>query len=86
MTQPPVAKPVEKPAWLDPAATPFIRIEGVSKDFDGFKAVDNVSLDIYQGELFAILGGSGCGKTTLLRMLAGFERPTSGRKIGRAHV
>ena len=79
MTQPPVAKPVEKPAWLDPAATPFIRIEGISKDFDGFRAVDNVSLDIYQGELFAILGGSGCGKTTLLRMLAGFERPTSGR-------
>ena len=79
MTQPPVAKPAEKPAWLDPTAAPFIRIEGVSKDFDGFKAVDDVSLDIYQGELFAILGGSGCGKTTLLRILAGFERPTSGR-------
>ena len=79
MTQPPVAKPAEKPAWLDPTAAPFIRIEGVSKDFDGFRAVDDVSLDIYQGELFAILGGSGCGKTTLLRILAGFERPTSGR-------
>ena len=68
-----------RPAWLDPAATPFIQIENVSKQFDGFPAVNNVSLDIYKGELFSILGGSGCGKTTLLRMLAGFEQPTSGR-------
>jgi putrescine transport system ATP-binding protein len=58
---------------------PFIRIEGVSKKFNEFLAVDNVSLDIRKGELFALLGGSGCGKTTLLRMLAGFEQPTSGR-------
>ncbi|HRX35025.1 MAG TPA: ABC transporter ATP-binding protein [Aestuariivirga sp.] len=58
---------------------PFIRIEGVTKTFGTFKAVDNVSLDIGKGELFALLGGSGCGKTTLLRMLAGFERPTAGR-------
>ncbi|SUZ97369.1 uncharacterized protein METZ01_LOCUS50223, partial [marine metagenome] len=41
--------------------------------------VDGVDLDISQGELFAILGGSGCGKTTLLRMLAGFETPSAGR-------
>jgi putrescine transport system ATP-binding protein len=58
---------------------PFIRIESVSKKFGGFAAVDNVSIDIFKGELFALLGGSGCGKTTLLRMLAGFEYPTSGR-------
>ena len=58
---------------------PFIRIEGVTKTFGTFKAVDNVSLDIGKGELFALLGGSGCGKTTLLRLLAGFERPTAGR-------
>jgi putrescine transport system ATP-binding protein len=58
---------------------PFIRIEGVSKKFNEFVAVNNVSLDIRKGELFALLGGSGCGKTTLLRMLAGFEQPTSGR-------
>lgn len=59
----------------------FIRIENLSKDFDGFKAVDQVSLNIGKGELFAILGGSGCGKSTLLRMLAGLETPSSGKII-----
>ncbi len=56
----------------------FIRIEGVTKKFGTFTAVDNVSLEIAKGELFALLGGSGCGKTTLLRMLAGFEAPSFG--------
>jgi len=64
--------------WLDPQAQPYVRISGVTKDFDGFVAVDNVSLDIYKGEIFCLLGGSGCGKTTLLRMLAGFEQPSAG--------
>jgi len=57
----------------------FIRIEGVSKHFGDFVAVDSVDLEIGRGELFCILGGSGCGKSTLLRMMAGFETPTSGR-------
>jgi putrescine transport system ATP-binding protein len=57
----------------------YVRIEGVSKRFGDFVAVDDVSLTIFKGEIFCLLGGSGCGKTTLLRMLAGFESPTSGR-------
>jgi putrescine transport system ATP-binding protein len=60
-------------------AEPFLRIEGVSKSFGTFQAVRNVSLTVGKGEIFALLGGSGCGKTTLLRMLAGFEEPTAGR-------
>lgn len=60
-------------------STPFIRIEGVSKFFGTFQAVRNVSLSIEKGEIFSLLGGSGCGKTTLLRMLAGFEEPSAGR-------
>ena len=67
------------PAMADPAA--FLRIEHLVKDFDGFKAVNDVSLDIAKGEIFALLGSSGCGKSTLLRMLAGFETPTSGRIV-----
>jgi len=58
---------------------PFLRIEGVSKSFGTFEAVRNVSLTVAKGEIFSLLGGSGCGKTTLLRMLAGFEEPTAGR-------
>ena len=64
--------------WMDPDAEPFIRVQSVSKHFGDFTAVDSVDLDIYKGELFSLLGGSGCGKTTLLRMLAGFETPSSG--------
>jgi putrescine transport system ATP-binding protein len=65
--------------WNDPDAQPYVRIEKVTKKFGDFIAVDDVSLDIYKKEIFCLLGASGCGKTTLLRMLAGFERPTSGR-------
>lgn len=67
--------------WNEPDAQPFVRIEGVTKKFGSFTAVDNISLDIYEREFFSLLGPSGCGKTTLLRMLAGFELPTSGRII-----
>jgi putrescine transport system ATP-binding protein len=59
----------------------YLRIEVVRKEFDGFVAVDDVSLSIRQGEIFALLGASGCGKSTLLRVLAGFEKPTKGRVI-----
>ena len=56
----------------------FIRLAGVSKHFGPVVAVDNISITVGRGEFFSLLGASGCGKTTLLRMLAGFETPTSG--------
>ncbi|MCP5387518.1 MAG: ABC transporter ATP-binding protein [Novosphingobium sp.] len=61
--------------------TPIISIRNVTKRFKGAPsaAVDDVSLDIMPGEFFVLLGPSGCGKTTLLRMIAGFEIPTSGQ-------
>jgi spermidine/putrescine transport system ATP-binding protein len=57
----------------------FLVIDQVSKSFDTSPVVDSVSISIHQGEVFSLLGPSGCGKTTLLRMLAGFVRPDSGR-------
>ncbi|MBN2283600.1 MAG: ABC transporter ATP-binding protein [Deltaproteobacteria bacterium] len=59
----------------------FLEFQDVSKHFGSIRAVDHVSLSIGQGEFFSLLGPSGCGKTTLLRILAGFERPDSGRVI-----
>ncbi|MDA4846588.1 ABC transporter ATP-binding protein [Hoeflea poritis] len=65
--------------WQDPNEEPLIRFEGVTKKFGEFTAVDRLDVDIFKGEFFALLGPSGCGKTTLMRMLAGFEKPTEGR-------
>ncbi|MGZ5890765.1 MAG: ABC transporter ATP-binding protein [Hyphomicrobium sp.] len=58
--------------------TAVIRAEGVSKHFGGVTAVDNVTLEIFENECVALLGASGCGKTTLLRILAGLEQPDAG--------
>ena len=74
-------KPVADRPWLDPAAQPQIRIESLTKSYAGMTAVDAVSLSIYKGEMFALVGASGCGKTTLLRMLAGFVHPDSGTML-----
>jgi putrescine transport system ATP-binding protein len=65
--------------WLDPTAKPLVRFENVVKAFGDTRAVDGVTLDIHEREFFCLLGPSGCGKTTLMRMLGGFEAPTSGR-------
>lgn len=75
------ARPGAAEPWRDPAADPFLRIEGVTKRFDGFVALDAVTLPIYRGELFALLGASGSGKSTLLRCLAGFIEPDAGRIV-----
>ena len=65
--------------WENPDHPPFIEFRNVTKKFGDFTAVNDLSLKIYEREFFALLGGSGCGKTTLMRMLAGFETPTSGQ-------
>lgn len=56
----------------------FISIRDVGKSYGTFRAIESISLDIKHGEFFSLLGASGCGKTTLLRMLAGFESVSSG--------
>lgn len=56
----------------------IIKAENITMDFDGFKAVDNVSFDIKQGEIFGFLGSNGCGKTTTMKMLTGLLTPSSG--------
>ncbi len=62
----------------NPPSTPAIKFEKVSRHFGEIKAVDQVNLEVNDGEFFAMLGPSGSGKTTCLRMIAGFDKPTSG--------
>ena len=61
------------------AMPPDVRLEDVVKEFADVRAVDGISLEIPRGSFFALLGPSGCGKTTTLRMIGGFEEPTSGQ-------
>lgn len=57
---------------------PAISIKSVTKKFDNFQALEEISFDIKEGEFFTLLGPSGCGKTTLLRLLGGFEQTSTG--------
>ena len=63
---------------INSLSTPAIRFDQVSRHFGDVRAVDQVDLEIINGEFFSMLGPSGSGKTTCLRMIAGFDRPTSG--------
>lgn len=67
---------IDQTAGQEP--TPDLECIGLTKNFDDFKAVRDVSFSVPPGTFFSILGPSGCGKTTLLRMIAGFQDPTSG--------
>ena len=71
--------PLNSPLSAQTAVKPELEIRNLVKEFDGLRAVNDVSVSINKGEIFALLGSSGCGKSTLLRMLAGFETPTSGQ-------
>ena len=81
MSSPPAKPGAPSAATSGANDAAYLSIQDVVKDFSGYKAVNHVSLDIAKGEIFALLGSSGCGKTTLLRMLAGFDSPTSGRIV-----
>jgi spermidine/putrescine transport system ATP-binding protein len=70
-----VPRQLERP---EPVSTIDVRLVDVTKSFADFNAVDHISLDVEDGEFFSLLGPSGCGKTTTLRMIGGFEQPTSG--------
>jgi spermidine/putrescine ABC transporter ATP-binding subunit len=67
-----------KPSTFAAASEPMISIRGVSRHYGSFRALEDVSIDIVAGEFFSLLGPSGCGKTTLLRLLAGFDHPSTG--------
>ena len=62
-----------------------VELRDVSKRYGLARAVEQINLRVGHGEFYSLLGPSGCGKTTTLRLIAGFERPDSGREDGRAH-
>jgi putative spermidine/putrescine transport system ATP-binding protein len=76
------AEALSSPAPADSSTKSVaVRLERVEKRYGDVIAVDGVDLDVRDGEFFSMLGPSGSGKTTTLRMIAGFEQPTSGRVV-----
>jgi spermidine/putrescine transport system ATP-binding protein len=75
-----VAQTVKEPAVAGPTRA-GVTLEGLSKRFGDVEAVRRLDLRVQEGEFFSLLGPSGCGKTTTLRLIAGFEQPTSGRIV-----
>ncbi|MBR8184202.1 ABC transporter ATP-binding protein [Burkholderia ambifaria] len=64
----------------------MIRLEGVAKSFGALKVLQSVNLDVARGEFLVLLGASGCGKSTMLNMISGFEQPTAGRVLVNGRV
>ena len=84
MSDTPDAKPelvAKATAVLQPASapSPYVEVDGLTKSYGTFKALDDCSLTIRKGEVFGLLGPNGAGKTTLIRLLLGFLKPTSGK-------
>ena len=75
-----MAQTVKEEAVAGPARA-GVALEGLSKRFGDVEAVRQLDLEIREGEFFSLLGPSGCGKTTTLRLIAGFEEPTTGRIV-----
>ncbi|MFD5296662.1 ABC transporter ATP-binding protein [Streptomyces mutabilis] len=65
-------------ARAEPPTTPVLRVDGVSRDFGGLRALDDVSFTVTEGEILGVIGPNGAGKTTLLNIMSGFLPPTSG--------
>ena len=65
-------------AWQNPKIDPYIRIENISKDYNGTPALTNLSLDVYKNEFFSLLGPSGCGKSTLGNVILQLDTATAG--------